>query len=120
MYGYELKTEIHGALVVQEAFSVVNDVRERIWRQVLDTGEGKTREKLIELGWSPPVWIAPLVPDEDRYFPFEFEVWQGGEMLASASGPRDTALREAMRYAAQYGQDSPVRVFEVTRILVSP
>lgn len=50
----------------------------------------------------------------------EFEVWQGDEMVASASGPRDAALREATRYAAQYEQDGPVRVFEVTRTLVGP
>ena len=56
----------------------------------------------------------------ERFFSFEFEVWQGDEMQASATGPRDTALREAMHYAAQYGQDGPVRVFEVTRVLVSP
>lgn len=58
--------------------------------------------------------------EEARFFPFEFEVWQGDEMVASASGPRDDALREAMHYAAQYGQDGPMRVFEVTRTLVRP
>ena len=57
---------------------------------------------------------------QERFFPFEFEVWQGDEMVASASGPRDQALREAMHYAAQYEQDGPVRVFEVTRTLVRP
>lgn len=56
--------------------------------------------------------------DADRYFPFEFEVWQGEIMCASASGPRDIALREAQHYAAQYEQDGPVRIFEVRRVLV--
>jgi len=56
----------------------------------------------------------------ERFFPFEFEVWQGDEMVASANGPRDDALREAMHYAAKYEQDGPVRVFEVTRTLVRP
>lgn len=69
-------------------------------------------------------WIAMLGTNlnggtmEDRYFPHEFEVWQGDEMVASASGPREDALREAMHYAAQYAEDGPVRVFEVTRTLV--
>ena len=58
--------------------------------------------------------------EPERFFPFEFEVWQNDEMVASASGPRDEALREAMHYAAQYEQDGPVRVFEVTRTLVRP
>ena len=56
----------------------------------------------------------------ERFFSFEFEVWQGDEMVASASGPRDDAIREAMHYAAQYEQDGPVRVFEVQRTLVEP
>ena len=64
--------------------------------------------------------LAPKTPEPERFFPFEFEVWQGDEMVASASGPRDEALREAMHYAAQYQQDGPVRVFEVTRTLVRP
>jgi hypothetical protein len=50
--------------------------------------------------------------DAERFFPFEFEVWQDDVMVASASGP--------MHYAAQYQQDGPVRVFEVTRTLVRP
>ena len=56
----------------------------------------------------------------DRYFAVEFEVWQEDEMCASASGTREDALREAMHYATQYGQGGPVRVFEVTRTLVTP
>lgn len=59
-----------------------------------------------------------VVKDAERYFPTEFEVWQDDEMCASASGPRNEALREAMRYASQYEQDGPVRVFEVTRTLI--
>ena len=58
--------------------------------------------------------------EPERFFPFEFEVWQSDDMVASASGPREDALREAMHYAAQYEQDGPVRVFEVTRTLVRP
>ncbi len=58
-------------------------------------------------------------PEPERCFSFEFEVWQGDEVVASTRGPRDDALREAMHYAAQYEQDGPVRVFEVTRTLVT-
>jgi hypothetical protein len=35
---------------------------------------------------------------------------------ASTEGPRDTAFAEAMHYAAQYGQDGAVTVFEVLRV----
>lgn len=48
----------------------------------------------------------------------EFEVWQNDEMVASTSGPRDEARREAMNYAKQYAEDGPVQIFEVTRTLV--
>ncbi len=52
-----------------------------------------------------------------RYFPYEFELWMGDEMVASACGPMDDAWGEAMHYVGQYNQDGPVRVFEVTRRL---
>ena len=67
-----------------------------------------------------PAPEVPQLSDGERYFAAEFEVWQGDEMCASTSGPRDEALRDAMHYATQYGQDGPVRVFEVTRKLVTP
>jgi hypothetical protein len=41
-----------------------------------------------------------------------FEVHQDGTPVAMASGPRERALAEAMHYAAVYGQDGPVEVFE--------
>jgi hypothetical protein len=48
----------------------------------------------------------------------EFEVWQDGEMVASASGQREDALCEIRHYAAQYAQDGLIEVFEVKRIPV--
>jgi len=56
--------------------------------------------------------------EEGRFFPFEFEIWQGDEMVASVSGPREDALNEARHYAWQYGQDGERRIFEVTRKLI--
>jgi len=56
--------------------------------------------------------------EPERFFPFEFEVWQGGEMVASTSGQRDEAMREAMHYAALYQHYGMVSVFEVKRTLV--
>lgn len=56
--------------------------------------------------------------DAERHFSPEFEVWQDDMMVASACGPREDAYAEAMRYAEQYGQDGPVRVFEVQRTLM--
>ena len=75
--------------------------------------------KLNIFEMSPRI-MREAVAECERYFPSEFEVWRGDEMCASASGPRETALREAMHYAARYAQDGPVRVFEVTRTLVTP
>jgi hypothetical protein len=56
---------------------------------------------------------------DERFFAYEFEVWQGDEMCASASGTRDDAFGEVLHYAAQYGEDAPVRIFEVVRKLVT-
>lgn len=48
---------------------------------------------------------------------YEFEVWQDGIPVATAaSTDRAAALREAMHYAAVYGQDGPVKVAEVKRV----
>ncbi|RYG84124.1 MAG: hypothetical protein EON59_13465 [Alphaproteobacteria bacterium] len=40
----------------------------------------------------------------------DYEIWQADGMVASS-----TTLPGAMHYAAVYGQDDPVEVFEVTR-----
>lgn len=91
---------------------------------VLDDDGEEMEEQLLNWGEEPDQYIetyravAPAEPE--RFFPFEFEVWQDDEMVASASGPRENALREAMHYAAQYEQDGLVRVFEVVRTLVTP
>ena len=97
----------------------------RIFRFAFDIGQCALTPKIRPTPRSGGrAWIAMLGTNlnggtmEDRYFPHEFEVWQGDEMVASASGPREDALREAMHYAAQYAEDGPVRVFEVTRTLV--
>ena len=90
--------------------SLYDDIRSAQIR----AGEDAVVRNLERLG------LAQASPEPERFFPVEFEVWQGDDMVASASGPRDTALREAIHYAAQYEQDGPVRVFEVTRTLVMP
>lgn len=49
----------------------------------------------------------------------EFEIWQDDMPVASASGSREIAEREARHYAMMYGQDGPVTIYEVTRKEVS-
>lgn len=50
----------------------------------------------------------------------EFQVISGNEedacIEAATSGPRDVALREAMRYAHQYAEDGPVKVVELVTV----
>jgi len=49
----------------------------------------------------------------------EFELWQDGIPVAMTNAEsRDDALREIKHYAAVYGQDGPVEVFEITRAKV--
>ena len=56
-----------------------------------------------------PVWT-----DRD-----DFEIWQDGECQASASSwDILTAWREAVHYAAMYGEDGPVEIVRVSRTVV--
>ena len=51
---------------------------------------------------------------------FEFEIWQDGMPVASTTSEnRSAALKDAMHYMAMYGQDGPVKLFEVTRRIVT-
>lgn len=45
----------------------------------------------------------------------EFELVQDGVPVASASGKRESAWPEICHYAAVYGQDGPVEIYEVIR-----
>jgi len=54
---------------------------------------------------------AAAQPSEEA----EFEVWQEDKLVAATTGPRKTALAEAMRYAAQYIEDGPTSIIEVIR-----
>lgn len=56
-----------------------------------------------------PVWT-----DRD-----DFEVWQDGMMVASASASDvRNAWREAVHYAGMYGQDGPVEIVRVSRTVM--
>jgi len=46
----------------------------------------------------------------------EFEVWQDDMCVAGTMG--SNALNEIKHYAAQYEQDGPIEVYEVTRTLI--
>jgi len=46
----------------------------------------------------------------------EFEVWQDDMCVAGTMG--SNALNEIKHYAAQYKQDGPIEVYEVTRTLI--
>ncbi len=49
-----------------------------------------------------------------------FEVWQDEQPVAWCEGPADAAWREAQHYAAMYGQDGPVTIYQVIRTPVDP
>ena len=56
-------------------------------------------------------------PEEDRA---EFEIVCGGDYSATSEGPRKAAWKDALHYAAQYSNDGPVEIYEVTRKKVWP
>ena len=58
-------------------------------------------------------------PDRPVSDDAEFELHVNGEMQAGMSGPREEALRELIRYIAQYSADGNVAIFEVTRRLLT-
>lgn len=47
----------------------------------------------------------------------EFELWQEGLCVSTAFGPREQARAEILHYAMMFGQDGPVEIFEVKRVL---
>lgn len=67
-------------------------------------------KRMLDEGW----FRAPAVVAENDTA--EFEVWEGDELYASASGPRDQAWAEVLRYADQCYGAGVVRVFEVSRV----
>jgi len=45
----------------------------------------------------------------------EFQLGIEGEIQAQTFGPREQAWAEIQRYAAQYAEDGPVEIWEITR-----
>jgi len=54
MSAYQLRTEIHGDLIAQDCQYVAPNIRDEVFRRVLDTADAQIRAKLIEMGWTPP------------------------------------------------------------------
>lgn len=57
---YQLKVHRDGSVIVSELtgpgldIGGLTSVRETIWRQIADVNEARTRQLLIEMGWTPP------------------------------------------------------------------
>lgn len=57
MLDFHLNVSRKGAVITSECAEpdlLHQDVRKVIWRRILDTEDRAVREKLIELGWTPP------------------------------------------------------------------
>lgn len=52
---------------------------------------------------------------QDREDEVEFQIGIEGEVQAQTFGPREQAWAEIQRYAAQYAEDGPIEIWEVTR-----
>lgn len=68
------------------------------------------------IDWAEKTLAVPSPAVADESAEAEFEVWDGDELYASASGPRAQAWAEVLRYADQCYGNGIVRVFEVTRV----
>jgi hypothetical protein len=55
-FSFQIQVHLEGEKIVSETTlpGIASEVRERIFRQVMDTREEMTRKALIELGWTPP------------------------------------------------------------------
>ena len=53
-FKYEVETLVKDDSILQSVYSNFEDVRERIFSEILDLREAATRESLIKLGWTPP------------------------------------------------------------------
>lgn len=56
MLDYQLNVSRTGPIITSECTGpgLLENVREVIWRRILDTEDHMVRQKLIELGWTPP------------------------------------------------------------------
>lgn len=71
-YGFSLRVSSDGSRIIStEIDSSLFDVRENILRQVIDTSDRLVRERLIELGWTPPDpakppqhWLDPIIKQQ--------------------------------------------------------
>lgn len=51
---YEVETLVKDDSILQSVYSDFEDVREKMFSELLDLREAATREALIKLGWTPP------------------------------------------------------------------
>lgn len=53
---YQLTVSQNGREITSELTGpgLINELRETLWRRVMDTQEEGVRKALIEMGWTPP------------------------------------------------------------------
>lgn len=52
---YKINTSIHNDTILQEFYSVSDEVKERISKYIFNTQELQIKNALIALGWTPPL-----------------------------------------------------------------
>jgi len=79
-------------------------------KMMVHSAQGRSVPTELEASFAAnPVWT-----DRD-----DFEIWQDGMMVASASSSDlARAWGEAVHYAGMYGQDGPVEIVRVSRTVV--
>jgi len=81
MSSIQIKTDIHGAMIVQENTGPaieIDNVREIYARRVMDTQEMQVREALIRMGWTPPPEEPHKEPPEAPLKPYIWGFDPGG------------------------------------------
>jgi len=49
-----IQTYVDNGVIVQDTYSDIEGVRQRIMREMADTKDAQIRQVLINMGWTPP------------------------------------------------------------------
>lgn len=87
------------------------------WNEQIEATRLAIAKALLSISASSRSTPAATLPDADRYFPPEFEVWSGDALRASTKGPRESAYQQALERATAAAEGGRARIFEVVRCL---
>lgn len=119
----ELLREAVELLKASEEFAIQTDVKvDGEWGCCRTAAQLEAAKELSGIVYEIRAFLAKIDAADGEES--EFQVISGADedacIEAATRGPRDVALREAMRYAHQYAEDGPVKVVELVTVAMLP